>query len=71
MQKRVILVPSLNPDDIAGLEGCYVKAPKYKYPIYIPKRNADGVPILPADWYDDYDYEKDFMETERKDLTNG
>ena len=37
-----------------GLEGHYVIAPEYKWPVYIPRRTPDGTPILPEDWYDDY-----------------
>lgn len=52
MKDKVVFVDSLSPEDIAGLEGCYVQAPGYGYKIYIPRRDENGVPILPADWYE-------------------
>ena len=49
--RKIIYVKNLK--HTKGLEGHWVLCPKYKWPIYIPKRTKDGVPILPADWEDD------------------
>ena len=46
---------SLTEEQWKALQGKYIKVPKYKTPIYVPKRNKDGVPILPKDWYEPYD----------------
>lgn len=52
MKEEPIPVEDLR--DTEGLEGHYVLCPKYsKVPIYIPKRDANGVPVLPADWDDE------------------
>lgn len=48
-------VASLNPEDTAGLEGCYVRAPECNFPVYIPKLNDEGNPVLPDDWYEDWE----------------
>ena len=49
--RKIIYVKNLK--HTKGLEGHWVLCPKYKWPIYIPKRTKDGVPILPTDWEDD------------------
>ena len=40
-------------DNVEGLEGQYVVTPKFNVPVYIPRRTADGVPILPKEFSDD------------------
>ena len=52
---RPVPVRSLNPEDIAGLEGQYVRAPECRFPVYIPRISEDGNPVLPDDWYEDYE----------------
>lgn len=49
--RKIIFVKSLK--HTKGLEGNWVICSKYKWPIYIPKRDKNGIPILPADWRDD------------------
>ena len=48
--KRVVALGSL--DEAEGMAGVFVKVPQYRFPIYIPKRNADGVAILPKEWFE-------------------
>lgn len=43
-------------EECEGLEGCYVQRPQDRVPIYIPKRDENGVAILPKDWDDGDDW---------------
>lgn len=61
MTEDPILVESL--DHVNGLEGHYVMCRGQTIPVYIPKRNKDGIPVLPKDW-DECDEER----TEAKTL---
>lgn len=53
MDEKPIPVDSL--EDTDGLEGHYVTVPQFRFPIYIPRRDENGVPILPEDWHDEED----------------
>ena len=46
---------SMTEEQWIALRGHYIKVPKYSTPIYVPKRDANGVAILPKDWYEPYD----------------
>ena len=54
---KIIKVKSLSEEDTQGLENCYVTAPGYTVPIYIPERNPDGTVIFPENFWKEDDWE--------------
>ena len=56
---NAIPVRSLNPEDLAGMEGRYVIAPEWRLPSYIPVLDENGKPIIPKEWYDTNFYDLD------------